>query len=160
MSSIDAFYIPAARRRWSVWLILSIAVNLVLLGLILSWAFRFDGPPPHRPMRDLQRDLIPSLSAADAEIVTTTVQRLDEIQKRDDAVSVPRFARLQAALSANPYDRAATDTAFDQLEATRADHFREFRGIIADELSTLSPDGRAKLAAALSRDNPRPRPPQ
>jgi hypothetical protein len=158
MASISALYMPASRRRpWSPWLIASVAANLILLGLILSWEL-FAGPPAHRPMREVQRSVIPSLSAPDADIVTAAIQKLDRTQVIDDAKAQAEFARVQAAMAANPFDAGALDTAFEAAEAARMAHFRQVRMIVVDELTAVSPEARALLAAAMNRENQRPRP--
>ena len=65
------------------WLPLSVALNLVLIGLVVAWELNLP-PPPRQPLVTWQRELIPSLSPADAAIVTEAAGQVADAQAAGD----------------------------------------------------------------------------
>ena len=62
---------PMSRTRWG-WLPLSVALNLVLIGIILGYASRSHEAAPRQALVTWQRELLPSLPPAD---VPATLKR-------------------------------------------------------------------------------------
>ena len=56
------------------WLPLSLALNLVLIGVVVAWELNLPAPP-RQPLVTWQRELIPSLNSADAAIAAQAAGR-------------------------------------------------------------------------------------
>jgi hypothetical protein len=142
LSSSRAVRFDGGSRRPS-WLMISVAVNLVFIGLIFAWVI---GMSSRQPV-SWQRELIPSLSAADATIARNVAQNLDDNQAATDKLVNAQYANLIAVIKTEPFDRAACAAALDKFTAIRDEHDAQIHKIVVDEMASLSPDGRAKLAA-------------
>jgi hypothetical protein len=143
------------RRRWE-WLIASIALNLILIGLVLSFLL---GARHHQPLVTWQMDLLPSLDAADAAIVSSATQRITDQQNGGDARIHLDYTKVRALLRVETPDRHALQEMFDDIAVTRNAEQTTINGIFLDELMALSPDGRAKTLAAMERESRRYAPP-
>lgn len=139
--------LPRQRRRWR-WLAVSVAVNLVLGGLILAWVL---GMPPRPPSGSWQKEAIPSLSASDAAIVEDAVKRMGEIKTQGDIQSHESWAKLHGILEADPLDVDALTAQMDDMNRIRVEQSTSMGQTLLTELKTLSPDGRAKLVALMKR---------
>jgi hypothetical protein len=147
---------PARRRPRSYWLFASVAVNLILIGLIFSWAL---GMRAHQPMFGWQRDLVGSLSPADAAIVGNATDRLEEVQARTDRLLVDQYEALKTVLRARPFSPGDCQKVLDQMAFIRDDQQISFQRIFAEEAAALSPEGRAALVDAMEREAHRWHPP-
>src|ERR1700760_2210277 len=88
------------------WLPLSVALNLVLIGLVVAWELNLPAPP-RQPMVTWQRELIPSLSPADAAIVATAADQIADAQAAADMAVHLQFNKIRSILAADPLDKAA-----------------------------------------------------
>ena len=156
MSSFRIAFKPARRPRRSYWLVVSVAVNLVLLGLILSWAM---GMHARQPPFGWQRELAGSLSASDAAIVSQAADRLEDVQTRTDGLLLVQYEALKTALRAQPFSAAGCQKILDQMAFIRDDQQISFQRIFAEEAAALSPEGRARLVDAMERESRRWHPP-
>jgi len=147
MSSIS----DCAPRRWG-WLIASVALNLVLLGLMLAWVW---GMHTKQPYMSWQRSLLPSMSAADAAIVQEAATRIEEIKAQGDALVRAQSVRLRNEIVAEPFDRAAMEGAINALDAARNDEQTAVGRVFLDEMTALSPAGRISVKAAAERQSHR-----
>ena len=149
---MSSFSIAAGRTREPrrfPWLAISVAINLIFVGLTLSWAL---GMRAHQPLFGWQRDLIGELSPADAAIVNSAADRLEQVQDRTDKLLADQYESLKAALRAQPFDAAACQKVLDQMAFIRDDQQINFQKIFAEEAAALSPEGRAKLIDAMERE--------
>jgi hypothetical protein len=140
---------------WKGWLAVSIAVNLVLIGFVFAWALGMDSP---RSPTTWQRDLIPSLSTQDAAVVTNAVQRINDLRSRYDAFNEEQSALFRARLHGSPFDRAAMSEMLERINKNHADQRATIMHEFLDELTALSPDGLAKLTAAMEQQVGRQKP--
>jgi hypothetical protein len=147
--------LPQGRRRWE-WLIASIAVNLVLIGLILSFLM---GNHRRQPLVTWQQALLSSLSPSDAAIVQAATQRIADRQNDADAHAHMEFGRTRAILAVEPLDRDALKQTLNVVTDIRNSQQTETSGIFFEELTALSPEGRAKVLAAMERESHRYSPP-
>ncbi len=143
------------RRRWE-WLVASIAINLVLIGLILSYLL---GGHRHQPFVTWQSELLPTLGADDARIVQSAIDRIAAEQMSGDSRIHEDFTRTRAILAVEPLDRDALAKAMNDIAAARNAQQTEIGDIFRDELQSLSADGRAKILAAMERESRRYHPP-
>jgi hypothetical protein len=139
--------LPQQRRRWR-WLAVSVAVNLVLGGLILAWVL---GMPPRPPSGSWQREVIPTLSASDAAIVEDAVKRIGDIKMQGDIQSHEGWAKLHGILEAEPLDVDALTAQMDDMNRIRVEQSTGIGQTLMTELRALSPDGRAKLVVLMKR---------
>ena len=158
---MSSFSIATSRSRRrgpgrSYWLIASIAVNLVLIGLMLSWAM---GMRAHQPLFGWQRDLIGTLSQSDSAIVSNAADRLEAVQTRTDGLLMAQYEALKTALRARPFNPADCQKILDQMAFIRDDQQILFQQIFAEEAAALSPEGRSGLVDAMDREARRWHPP-
>ncbi len=143
---------PAPRTRgWvKAVLALSLALNLVILGLVGGAFLRGDrpgggdrdfglGPLADALSREDRRALREAFAAAFPEASDTRAAL------RGD------FSALLAALRAEPLDPAALDAAFAAIAARNADLLERGRSVIADYLKAMGPEARAAFADRLER---------
>jgi hypothetical protein len=139
------------------WLPLSVALNLLLIGLVIAWELNLPAPP-RQPLVTWQRELIPSLSASDAAVVTEAAGQIADAQAAADYAVHLQFNKIRAILAAEPLDKAALATAFDEIATIRQAQQLKNGEAFTEELDKVSGDGRAKILAAMKRQGDRWRP--
>jgi hypothetical protein len=139
------------------WLPLSLALNLVLIGLVLAWVLHLPGPP-RQPLVTWQRELIPSLLPADAAIATKAAGRIADAQAEGDLAVHNLYKKIRALLAADPLDRAAIADAFNQMARIREEQQLKAGQAFTEELDTVSADGRRKILAAMEKQSQRWKP--
>jgi uncharacterized membrane protein len=142
-----------SRRRWTrlapVLLLISVAVNLLLVGAVLGrWSAPHPPPPPgpagmvRYMIADMGRDLDP----ADRAILERAYRdHIDELQQG----SSDRRADLDAirqAMAAEPFDRAALEKAMDAAAKRDAAERGAIERMLLDAASQMSAKGRHRLA--------------
>lgn len=144
------------REPWRTRLLfVSLAGNLFLAGLIgAQWVHR----PPHGhggPEGGLER-MAHDLPPADAERFRTAmaVQRPQREQARA-RMETARMA-LSTAIARTPYDEGVVRKSMQDWQAAWIEWSNQFGGSMLSALSTLSPDGRARLAEAGRHPPPPP----
>ena len=146
---------PMSRSRWG-WLPFSVALNLVLIGAILGWAARPHEPAPRQALVTWQRELLPSLPAADVPIVSGATDHIAATQAQGDATVHQAYMRIRAILAVSPLDKSAMQTAFEAIRSTRDAQQTAINSIFFDELSALTPEGRAIVLKAMEAESRRP----
>ncbi len=139
------------------WLPVSIAVNLLLTGLVLAWVWNMP-PPARQPLVTWQREIIPSLTPADAAIVTEAIGRIAESQASCDKAVHGLYTKIRALVAVEPVDGASIRDGFDQIIALRNTQQTTALHAFSDELNTVSADGRQKLLAGMKREAARAQP--
>jgi Spy/CpxP family protein refolding chaperone len=130
------------------WLIASVALNLILVGLILAWLFM---PHEYQKLVTWQRGVVPSLSTTDAALVTDAANRIAAKQADADTKVHEDYARVRTILSTEPLDRAALEQELNQVVNTRNGQETDVLHIFLEELTSVSPEGRAKLVAGMEK---------
>jgi hypothetical protein len=149
---------PMSRTRWG-WLPLSVALNLVLLGLILGYASRSHVQAPRQALVTWQRDLLPALPAVDVPIVTNATNRIAAAQAQGDATVHQAYIQLRAIMAVSPLDKPGMEKAFEAIRAARDTQQTTINGIFSEELSTITPEGRAVVQKAMEVESHRLHPP-
>jgi hypothetical protein len=158
MSSFSVDGQVPVKRPGRGWLLpASLAVNLLLGGLILAWLVAM--PPPHQPMLAWQRNLLPELSSADAAIVAAASTRIAEAQEQGSKSMHAKLARVSTLLATEPLDNEALGQTLDEMSTTRCDQQAAADKAFFAELVALSPEGRTKILSAMQREARRWRPP-
>ena len=136
------------------WLPLSLALNLVLIGVVFAWELR-PAPPSRQPIVTWQRQLIPSLLPADAAIATEAAGEIADAQATGDMAVHNQYTTIRGLLAAPQLDQAALNQAFDQMAEIRHNQQIQIGKAFAAELETVSADGREKMLAAMERQSRR-----
>jgi len=155
--SVDRNF-PMSRSRWG-WLPVSVALNLVLIGVILGWATQSHTPVPRQALVTWQRALLPTLSPADAAIVSGATDKIAAEQATGDTTVHEAYLRIRQAIAVSPLDSTAMAAAFETIRATRDAQQTAVDKIFFDELSSVSPEGRAILLKAMEAESHRWHPP-
>ena len=154
MSSFSVARGAAPYRSRLGWLPLSVALNLVLIGLVVAWEINMPAPP-RQPLVTWQRELIPSLSETDAAIVTGAAGQIADAQAKGDRAVHQQFNKIRAILAVDPLDKAALADAFNQIATIRQTQQLEIGKAFADELDSVSADGKQKILAAMVKQGER-----
>jgi hypothetical protein len=147
-----------SRSHWG-WLPFSVALNLVLIGAILGWAARPHEPAPRQALVTWQRELLPSLPAADVPVVSGATERIAATQSQADATVHQAYMRIRTMLAASSLDKPGLQTAFEAIRSARDAQQTTIDGIFFEELSTLTPAGRAIVLKAMEAESHRFHPP-
>ena len=139
------------------WLPLSLALNLVLIGLVVAWELNLPAPP-RQPLVTWQRELIPSLTPGDAVIATEAAGRIADAQAAGDLAVHNQYTKVRGILATDPLDRAALAEAFDEMADIRHDQQFKAGKAFTEELNTVSADGRRKILAGMERQGQRWKP--
>jgi hypothetical protein len=157
---MSSFSIPRSTvpyRSRLGWLPLSVAVNLLLIGLVVAWELNLPGPP-HQPLVTWQRELIPSLSPADAAVVSEAAGEIADAQAAADLAVHNQFNKVRAILGVDPLDKAALADAFDQMTSIRQNQQLQIGKAFTEELDQVSDAGRQKILAAMQKQGQHWRP--
>jgi hypothetical protein len=133
------------------------ALNLVLIGLVVAWELNLP-VPPRQPMVTWQRELIPTLSQADAAVVSTAAGQIADAQAAADMAVHLLFNKIRTILAADPLDKAALADAFNEMATIRQTQQLKVGAAFTEELSAVSTDGRKKILTAMEKQGQRWRP--
>jgi hypothetical protein len=132
--------------RGSVWLAVSVAANLVFVGLIVAWVLAMTRPVDRHVVLDRQQKVIESVGPADAAILRDVGQQYEAIVMQYAPLFAQQHEKLLASVHAAPFSRAAFYDALNGFSALRDDEELAIHKIFADEMAALSPEGRERLA--------------
>lgn len=142
---------PLGGRGSGVALALSLAVNLLLIGLIAGAMAR--GPAGRHGMIGGDAGFGPltaGLSHADRRALRERYEALRPDFRAERAAMHEDFLALAQVLNAPEWDRAAAEAILARNGARTADRLREGQAVFLDYLDTLSPATRQALAARLA----------
>lgn len=135
-------------RRLAIALAISVALNLLFVGIWIGRAFdRHHGPPPDRGgfgERALRDDGLRELIRG---------SKLD-LRGRRDATRAAR-AKVREALEREPFDRAALDESLRALRAETSSSQEALHRALADAAEKGGPEVRRRIAKAFSRGDRR-----
>ena len=154
---MSSFSLPRRAAPYSSrlgWLPLSVALNLLLIGLVLAWVLNMP-TPPRQPLVTWQRELIPSLSSTDGPIAAEAAGRIADAQAAGDLAVHQQYGKIRAILAVEPLDHAALATAFDGLAEIRHNQQVQIGKAFAEELDAVSADGRRKILLAMETESRR-----
>jgi hypothetical protein len=154
MSSFSLGYGIKPMRRTSLWIVASIALNLLMGGWILSWSLGLHTPPTSY---EWQLGLRRSMSPADAAIVEETVKNFDRVREEAEPLVNADYDKLFAVLAKEPFDVDAANRALTDLVATRTNVKTQNQRFFLQELSDFSPAGRTAFLAAWQKQQSRVR---
>jgi uncharacterized membrane protein len=127
---------------------LSLALNLFLVALIGAHLLRAaDHSDPPRTLDGAIEHIASVLPASDArQFRTVMLEEKPHYQPAHDRMEKARQDFTQA-ISRNPYDQQAAQSAMKTWQTNWNDFMQKFGDSFLRATGTLSPDGRARLAA-------------
>ena len=137
------------RRLLPVLLLVSVAINLLLIGAFLGrWSMPMP-PPPHGPggmMRHMVDEMGRDMNAADRTILENAYQAHAHDLDASGADHRMVFDAIRQAMGAEPFDRAALEKALDAAGKQGTAERSAIEQTLLDAASQMSADGRQHLA--------------
>ena len=136
------------RRCWRMALIASLAVNLLLAGVVGVWAVRpmFRGPPPPPEFGRVLEHMTHRLNESDATILKHAYdEHRDEMNRLTGDVRDSR-QKVRRVLQTDPFDPAALKVAMDEVRAARSAVEEAIQDVMRSGAAAMSPEGRHTLA--------------
>jgi uncharacterized membrane protein len=144
----------------SIPLIVSAALNLVLIGFLLGdgarqfTAHRF-GPPPLPPMPFLASpEWLASLPDEKSAKVRKTFEQIMRDREAEFSEIKETHGKLRNLIAAEPFDERALRAALDELALEREATFQHVTNQLIALLRELSPEERAAFARGMDRPIP------
>jgi uncharacterized membrane protein len=140
------------RSRWlriaPILLLLSVAVNLLLIGAFIGrWTMPHHPPPPGPGMmRHMIADMGRSMSDADRAILEQAYQAHAHAMEDRWADHRAAFDAIRHAMAAEPFDRAALEKAMDAAAEQDVAQRGVVEQTLLDAASKMSADGRHRMA--------------
>ncbi len=138
--------LATAPRAWRVVLVVSLALNLCVAGVVVGAAFDRRGPG-HDHLRGPAGGIVRALPEADREAVIDRLRGMPR-QGRDERQA--GFERLLAAIRAEPFDRGAVERLLAEQRKRGGARFARVEEAILDRLAVMSPEARAGFAERLA----------
>jgi uncharacterized membrane protein len=147
---------PASGSRWlKIALVLSLAVNLLVAGLVVGAMVRHDrdgrGMRGDEPREFVRSPFLGALDGEDRRAVGRELMREEGSLRENRAELRARFERLLVAIRAEPFDRGAIEAILDEQRAAGARRLELAEEAVLDRLSAMTPEGRAAYADRLDR---------
>ena len=154
MAGTDKTASPPRTPTWMrVALVTSLALNLLVLGIVGGAVLKFGRDGPSRA-GFLPGDYGPysrAMSESDREALRAAY-RAEAPRLRENRAAVRQgFRELQDALRADPYDHARVVAVVEAQQARVQDHAALMRGLMLDRVAAMSPEERAAFADRLER---------
>lgn len=151
----------APRNSWSVWLVLSLVINALLIGFIFGGGLRHRvdprdaGAPGPRTGFEMVRGLDQVASEEDRDEIRKVFRQVfrDTRDVRRDQRRA-RFAFAQAAMS-DPYDEEQVLAALERVRETGLAVETEIHAAIASQLGRLDAAQRRALVQAMTQNERR-----
>jgi uncharacterized membrane protein len=143
--------VAPSRRKPSILLIVSLCLNLALIGLGAVMFFRF--PPPSDAKNGLSAGALMRMVPAEQSKIQAVIEahrgKLHALRQQALAARVQLFD----VLSAQAFDKDAFAKATTDLEAADVALEAENLKTTADAVALLTPDERAQVASGLRKPN-------
>ena len=136
------------RRCWRIALIASLAVNLLLAGVVGVWAVRpmFRGPPPPPEFGHVVERMAHRLNDSDSAILKRAYdEHRDEMNRLTGDVRDAR-QKVRRALQTDPFDPSALKVAMDEVRAARSAVEEAIQDVMRSGAAAMSAEGRHTLA--------------
>lgn len=145
-----------SRYYWSA-LVFSLALNMFLIGMVVSSLIRpFAPPPPHPGSEFMMERLTENLSKDDAEKMRA-IYRDNKDRFEQDRKAVQAAAKnLEAIMSADKFSPEQLDAAMNEMHKSREEMQNGISDLIRRAATELSPEGRKRLAPPREPGGPPP----
>jgi len=142
---------PTARAGLSTplrWLlVVSLALNLLVAGLVVGAALRHDGPRRHMEMGP--GPFAQALSAEDRRAILTALRDRPGFGPPSREERRQAMAEVLAALRSEPFDRSRAEAAMASQADRLATVEQAIRASMIERIASMSPEGRAAFADRL-----------
>jgi len=135
-------------RRWMpIALIVSLAANMFLGGLIVSHVGRFGPPPggPPSPERFIEH-LASTLPPDDGAVLRQALEANRETLAEEHRMHEAMPSRVRTALLAEPFDPNALISVFTDTDQRERDLRVRVQRALAAAAAEMSPEGRRRMA--------------
>ncbi|HMS94556.1 MAG TPA: periplasmic heavy metal sensor [Tabrizicola sp.] len=140
---------PASGRGLKIAFAISLAFNLLVLGLIAG-AWLRNGPLGHGMPRDLSfGPFTEALSAEDRTAIRETIRDRKDLLRQEREAAKAEFAKLLAELRADPFDPAAFDAALTAIVARSANRLALGQELLAERIGKMASADRLAFADRL-----------
>jgi uncharacterized membrane protein len=151
----------ATNSRLPIWLIVSLMVNALLVGLIIGGGIgqKRSGPSPSiaGDERALIRGIDESVSSDQRQTVRRAFRRAFE-DSRSERIAVRNIRReLGRALTADSYDAAEVQATFEKLRDAESAMKKRMHDVLAEQFGELSEDQRSAIMKDLNQRGQRGR---
>lgn len=140
------------KRRLPAFLIGSVILNSLLIGLLIGGGLRGQGstpPPPDRGESALVRSLERSLPEDERANVRDAMREAYRATRNERRTLRQARRALREALAADPYDKVIVEKAFQTIRQAEAASIQGLHEELARQFERLSPDQRAALARSM-----------
>lgn len=139
----------ARRTRWL--LFASLALNLLVLGMVIGWVASPDGPRREdRAARSVMgAPFVEALTRPERRELLRHMRRAGDRIEGNRAELRARFEALIAALSADDWDRSEVEALLDAQRGAALDRQRIGEELLLDRLDAMSVEERRAYAARL-----------
>ncbi len=149
--------------RLPIWLIVSLMANALLVGLIIGGGLgqRKSGSTPSIPgdERALIRGIDEAVASDQRQTVRRAFRRAFEDSRAERRAVRDVRRKLGALLSADPYNAAEVQTAFQELRDAEAAMKKRMHDVLAEQFGALSEAQRSAIVQDLNRRGARRGPP-
>lgn len=134
-------------RGMKIALILSLTLNLLILGMMGGAMLAHGGPHGPGGIRDIGfGPYTEALTGEDRKALREAFFKAAPDFRAGREEMRADVARLAAAIRAEPYDRAAVEAVMTSQAARIEDRLQLGRGLLLDRLDAMGPEARAALA--------------
>ncbi|MEL6413467.1 MAG: periplasmic heavy metal sensor [Pseudomonadota bacterium] len=151
------------KSRLPIWLIVSLMANALLIGLIIGGGLgqRKSGASPSIPgdERALIRGIDEAVPSDQRQTVRRAFRRAFEDSRTERRAVRDVRRKLGALLSADPYNAAEVQTAFQDLRDAESAMKKRMHDVLAEQFGALSEAQRSAIVQDLNRRGGRRGPP-
>ena len=151
------------KSRLPIWLIVSLMVNALLIGLIIGGGLgqRKTGASPSIPgdERALIRGIDEAVPSDQRQTVRRAFRRAFEDSRRERRAVRDVRRKLGSLLSADSYDAAEVQSAFQELRDAESAMKKRMHDVLAEQFGALSEEQRRAIVQDLNRRGARRGPP-
>lgn len=141
--------IPAFGRGLKIAFAISLAFNLLVLGLIAG-AWLRNGPPGHGMPRDLSfGPFTEALGPEDRAAIRETIRERKDAWREGREAAKAEFVTLLAVLRADPFDPAALDAALAAIVARSANRLALGQELLTERIGAMASADRLAFADRL-----------
>jgi uncharacterized membrane protein len=141
---------PKSGRGMKIALILSLTLNLLILGMMGGAMLAHGGPGGRGHIRDVGfGPYTEALSGEDRKALREAFVKAAPDFRAGREEARADVARLAAAIRAEPYDRAAVEAVMASQAARIEERLQLGRGLLLDRLDAMGPEARAALAGRI-----------
>ena len=150
---------PKTRRWIKALLVLSLALNLAIVGAVAGWVFSAGGERPDRVTRDASRfvgaQFFRALEPDDRRALVRDIARQRDRLRENRTELRDRIDRLLVELAAEPFDTEAVKEILGEQRASVTSRHQFGEELLLARLAAMSLEERQRFAQRLSESLPK-----